>query len=232
MSGPEAPPGSVTVAVIAKEPVAGRVKTRLVPPLTPGEAAEVASASLSDTIAAVDAAASGGLFGTRLLYLEGEAEELVGEDWEVVGQCSGGLGERLEWLFARCSGPCIVVGMDTPQLTVGALEAALDSLILPGVDAVLGPATDGGYWTIGFDRHVPGAFEGVPMSEATTGQHQLERLRGLGLSVELLEEFRDIDHWQDAVAIAAEHPHLRTSKVVAAVADRLGAGPQQTQAGT
>jgi len=78
---------------------------------------------------------------------------------------------------------------------------------------------------------VPGAFEGVPMSEAGTGLYQLERLHGLGLSVDLLEEVRDIDHWQDALAIAAAYPDLETSKVVAAVAGRLSPGQQETQAG-
>ena len=66
----------------------------------------------------------------------------------------------------------LFVGMDTPQLTRALLCGALQRLAEPGVDAVLGPTTDGGYWTIGLRDPDPAVFEAVTMSTATTGDAQ------------------------------------------------------------
>lgn len=215
------PFGITTVAVIAKQPIAGRVKTRLVPPLTDYEAARVASASLADTLAAVDSAVGADLSVRRVLYFEGELDPWLPDGWDGLVQCSGSLGERLAELFAQLDGPAVVLGMDTPQLDTSAIQSALAAVQGRDAAAVIGPACDGGYWTIGFSRHVPGAFDGVPMSASDTAAKQHEVLSKLGLSVRTVGELRDIDHWPDAVAIAREHPHLRTSTVVAGIAERL-----------
>ena len=97
--------------------------------------------------------------------------------------------------------------MDTPQVTRGDLARGLERLAAPGVDAVLGPAADGGYWAIGLREAQPRAFLGVPMSTAWTGRAQRARLRRLGLRVALLPALRDVDRIADARAVAA----LRTA---------------------
>lgn len=208
------PTASVTAMVIAKEPRPGKVKTRLCPPCTPEQAAGLAAAALEDTTACLEAAE----LGTRRLVLEGSPGRWVPAGWEVVPQAGGDLGHRLDAAFAGAGHPALVVGMDTPQARPATIEWAAAALCRPGVDAVLGPATDGGYWLIGFAEPVAGAFDGVPMSAPDTGSRQLARLRRLGLCVAEAPELRDIDRWEDAVAVAGEHPHLRVAAAVAEVA--------------
>ena len=191
-----------TVVVMAKAPVPGRVKTRLSPPCTPEQAAALAAAALADTLAAVD----GSTCDRRVLALDGHPGWWVPHGWQVVPQVAGGLGDRLDAAVVGTDGPTLVLGMDTPQITSGSLDEAWSTLLAPGVDAVLGPARDGGYWTIGVGAPRPGLFEGVEMSRADSGRQQRARLDALGLTVATLAELRDVDTWADAVAVAAECP--------------------------
>ena len=138
---------AVALVVIAKAPVPGRSKTRLCPPCTPAQAAQLAAAALADTLAAVaDAPAR-----RRLLALDGELAETPA-GFELIEQRGTGLGERLGHALEAAGGPALVVGMDTPQLTPATLAHATARLASGDVDAVLGPALDGGYWTIGLRR--------------------------------------------------------------------------------
>jgi glycosyltransferase A (GT-A) superfamily protein (DUF2064 family) len=104
-------------------------------------------------------------------------------------------------------GPALLVGMDTPQLTPGLLAAAASELAAPGVDAVLGPALDGGFWIIGLAAPAPTAFHGVPMSAPRTGAIQRRRLEQLGMRVAELPVLRDVDTMEDAYAVARECPN-------------------------
>ena len=125
--------------VLAKEPVPGRVKTRLCPPLTPEGAAAVATAALEDTLAAareVDVT-------RRVLVLDGT---YAADGFEVLPQVAGPMDARLAAAFDAVAGaPALLVGMDTPQLTAALLQQALDALAQH--DAVLGLAPDG-RWTM------------------------------------------------------------------------------------
>ncbi|MGK2955743.1 MAG: TIGR04282 family arsenosugar biosynthesis glycosyltransferase [Solirubrobacterales bacterium] len=186
--------------VIAKAPVAGQAKTRLCPPCSPEQAAELAEAALADTLDSVSRTECGG----RLLVLEGEPGEWLPEGFQVIPQVGGGLGERLEGAFLNVDGPALLIGMDTPQVTPELLTTALTELERPEADAVFGPCFDGGYWAIGFKVPHPGAFENVPMSTDRTGEFQLDRLEQLGLSVVNLATMRDVDFFTDAELVAAE----------------------------
>jgi uncharacterized protein len=187
------------LAVIAKAPLPGRVKTRLCPPCTPTQAAGLAEAALRDTLAACLAVPC----SRRLLVLDGEPGSWNDPGFELIMQRGGTLDERLAAAFEDASGLTLLIGMDTPQVTPELLAAGLARLADPEVDAVLGPALDGGYWAIGLRRPDPRAFLGVPMSTAGTGKAQLARLQALGLTVRLLPELRDVDHLDDARAAAA-----------------------------
>jgi len=203
------------IIVIAKAPVAGRVKTRLCPPCTPTEAAAIASASLADTLDTVAAAPA----SSRVLAFDGEPGPWIPDGFVIVPQLGRGLDERLANAFTAVTGPAVLVGMDTPQLTVAQLTAAVRSLERPDTDAVLGRAIDGGWWAIGLRRADPRVFVGVPMSTDHTGADQLARLQTLGYRVRDLDVLRDIDTFADAFAVAAMFPSSR----VAAAVDALDA---------
>jgi rSAM/selenodomain-associated transferase 1 len=198
----------VAIVVIAKAPVAGRAKTRLCPPCAPAEAAALAAAALTDTLRAV----AGTPARRRILALDGRWSA---PGFEVIAQVGDGLGERLGAALVAAGGPALIVGMDTPQLTTALLSHAARRLMTPGVDAVLGPALDGGYWTIGLRAPDPAAFEGVPMSSPRTCAVQRRRLARLGLSVALLPRLRDVDTIDDARIVAREHPHTEFASLLA-----------------
>ncbi len=201
------------IVVIAKEPVPGRVKTRLCPPCTPTEAAALAAASLADTLATVAAMPA----AARVLMLDGRPGPWIPEGFVIVPQIGGGFAERLANAFAAVTGPAILIGMDTPQVTTTLLGSAMRALHEPVVDAVLGPATDGGWWTIGLHRADPRVFVGVPMSTSNTCRSQLARLRALRLRTALVAPLRDVDVFDDAVAVAYQIPSSRFAHALDAV---------------
>ena len=201
-----------TVAIVmAKAPVAGRVKTRLCPPLSPAEAAAVAEAALADTCDAVARCSA----DRRVIALDGTPGPWLPPGFEVVPQRGGPLDERLAAAWDDAGGPGVQVGMDTPQLQAAHLDAALS--LLDRHDAALGLADDGGWWAIALQRPAPACFLGVPMSTDRTGRAQHDRLVELGLSVAALPTLRDIDDGDDLAAVARAHPRLRVSAVASRV---------------
>ncbi|MEU6217501.1 DUF2064 domain-containing protein [Streptomyces sp. NPDC047022] len=186
-----------TLLVIAKEPRPGRVKTRLTPPFTPREAAALAEAALADTLSAVARTPA----TRRILVLQGRPGPWLPSGFEVVPQCQGGLDERLAAAFARCDGPALLIGMDTPQVTPDLL-----TVDFAGCDAYFGPAEDGGFWALGLADPDPSLLRGVPMSTDTTGAVQRDRLVAAGLRVRDLPCLRDVDTAGDARAVAAAAP--------------------------
>jgi rSAM/selenodomain-associated transferase 1 len=189
--------------VLAKEPVPGRVKTRLCPPCTPETASAIAAAALADTLAA--ACRSGA--DRVVVALDGRPGDWCPPGVAMVPQGTGGLDQRLTRAWQATRGPALQIGMDTPQLTPADFDAAMARLATPGTDAVLGPALDGGWWAIGLRRPHPFTFIGVPTSRPDTGRRQLARLSALGLSVATLPPQRDVDTWDDALAVATDAPH-------------------------
>jgi glycosyltransferase A (GT-A) superfamily protein (DUF2064 family) len=206
----------VHLTVVAKEPVAGRVKTRMSPPCTPDEAAAIAEAALADTLDA----ASGCGADRVVLALDGDPGPWLPAGVEVVPQGDGPFAERLHRVWTAVGTPGLQIGMDTPQLTADDLDGALARLARPEVDAVLGPALDGGWWALGLHRPCADPFTGVPMSRPDTGDRQHARLVTLGLRVESLEVRRDADDFTDAVALAEECPTTRFSAAVGRVSRR------------
>jgi uncharacterized protein len=187
----------VQLIVLAKEPVAGRVKTRLCPPLTPVQAAEVAAAALADTLDAVRRAD----VARRVLALDGT---LDAPGFDVLAQRGDGLDERIsaayEDAFDGSCLPMLLIGMDTPQVTAGLLEDAAALLLHPDVDAVMGDAEDGGWWALGLHWPQPALLLGVAPSRSDTGAQQRARLAGL--RVRDLPVLRDVDTVADATAVA------------------------------
>jgi glycosyltransferase A (GT-A) superfamily protein (DUF2064 family) len=102
------------ITVIAKEPVAGKVKTRLVPPLSHEQAAQIAAACLHDTFAAVSAVCAAHDDVRAVALIDGAAGLWIPADYDVHHQRGRGLGERLSNGFTDL-GPGLVIGMDTPS---------------------------------------------------------------------------------------------------------------------
>ena len=154
---------------MAKEPVAGRAKTRLGADLGHGVAAEFARAFLLDTLETV-----GELLEKDVsveVHFDGPAarrwfEECVPEGVRVFEQVSGDLGERMSAafrsVFARGGEACLLIGTDTPAVLSATLEHALGE-IGPG-RVVLGPSEDGGYWAIGLSEAEERLFEDIDWS--------------------------------------------------------------------
>jgi rSAM/selenodomain-associated transferase 1 len=197
--------------VIAKEPVPGRVKTRLCPPCTHDEAAELARAALEDTLAACDAARA----GRRVLVLDGRPGDWLPAGWDVIPQHGGGLAERLAAAFADAGEPALLIGMDTPHVRPQLLRDGLGAL--DDGDAAFGPADDGGYWAIGLREPDPAVFARVPMSRVYTGAMQRARLAALGLRTVDLPSLRDVDDIAAARAAAAAAPGGRFAAALAAI---------------
>ena len=209
-------PLPVQLLVLAKTPVPGRVKTRLCPPLTPAQAADVAAAALEDTLDAVRATP----VARRVLVVDGDA---TAAGFDVVPQRAGGLDERLGGAFddvAAAGLPALLIGMDTPQVTPALLTAAADALL--GSAAVLGLAADGGWWALGLQAPDGGLLRGVATSRDDTGRRQLDRLTGAGLHPVALPVLSDVDTAADAVAVARAAP---AGRFAALVAELIGDGP-------
>lgn len=200
-----------TLIVLAKAPVPGRVKTRLTPPFTSEQGAELARAALADTL---DSGVSTG-FQRLALALDGDPG-LAGAppEFTVVPQAGGGLDRRLAAAFHQAAildpGPVLLIGMDTPQVTGPLLEACMPT---SWEDATLGLAADGGFWALGFSRprevDLGRLLFDVPMSTDATGAVQLDRLIDAGLRVRMLPVLRDVDTVADVSAVAAAAPASR-----------------------
>ena len=197
--------------VIAKSPSAGAVKTRLSPPCTTEQAATLATAALLDTLVAVAATPN----VEPVLVLDGDPGPWMHAAFAVVAQRGRGLDERLAAAFDDAGGPALLIGMDTPQVTPSLLAEAAARLRMPSIDAVLGEADDGGFWAIGLSAPDARVFLDVPMSTSHTGAAQRARLEELDLSVADLPRLRDVDDFEDALAVAAQAPETRFAAAVA-----------------
>jgi rSAM/selenodomain-associated transferase 1 len=201
--------------VIAKAPVAGRVKTRLCPPCTPDQAADLARASLQDTLDAAERSSA----GRRIVVLDGEPGPWLPFGFEVIAQRGDGLEERLAAAFDDVGEAAFLVGMDTPQLTPELLDAGLQAVTTG--DSAFGAALDGGFWGLGLRAPNAAAFAGVPMSSSRTGVVQRARLAMLGLRPAILSPLLDVDTFRDALTVAAGAPETRFAAAVGAIEAEL-----------
>jgi glycosyltransferase A (GT-A) superfamily protein (DUF2064 family) len=209
--------------VVAKAPVPGSAKTRLCPPATAEQAAEIAAAALLDTLDAVVATPA----VTPVIALDGDLAQAARGDqirralpgWAVLDQHGATFGERLctahADVAARYPGrPVLQIGMDTPHLHWSLLDAAARRLD-NGAQALLGAALDGGWWALGLhDPTDACALRAVPTSRPDTGARTRRALRGRGLRVEALPAMSDVDTMADAVKVAATVPGGRFAAAV------------------
>lgn len=195
------------VAIMAKAPLAGDVKTRLCPPLTVAEAAELYRAFLCDKIEQVRSLEA----ASHVIAFTPEGERGIFEglapDFTLIPQRGADLGSRLaasfEYLFARGHAGVLLIDSDTPTLPTGFLSEALELIAKPGTDLVLGPSEDGGYYLIGLRTPRPELFAGVPWSTPAVLLETVRRARDLGLDVAWLPLWFDVDTGSDLTRLRA-----------------------------
>jgi glycosyltransferase A (GT-A) superfamily protein (DUF2064 family) len=213
--------------VVAKAPVPGFAKTRLCPPATKQQAAEIAAAALLDTLDAVFSTPGAIPMVAMTGHLSGAAKSeeifLALRSATVFAQRGWDFATRLANAHADASAlhtglPVVQIGMDTPQVTAEILAAAAKPLLHGDREAVLGPAEDGGWWALGLrDPRQAGVLSEVPMSRDDTGELTLRALADRGLEVQPLTVLSDVDTMLDAHRVAKLRPGGRFAAAVAAV---------------
>jgi hypothetical protein len=197
-------------AILAKHPEPGTVKTRLVPALSPADAARLALAMLDDAVARSlhPAAAS----RARLCFAPEDArswfEARYGARIELRPQRGADLGERLAQAFAEGLAEPGVAGMvalgsDAPRFGAARIAEAHERL-RAGADLVLGPDQGGGYYLVGLRAPAPALFREVRMSTPTMCRETIARARDHGMRVELCEPEQDVDTAADLHRLFAE----------------------------
>jgi rSAM/selenodomain-associated transferase 1 len=187
--------------LMAKAPRPGGVKTRLVPPLTPEEAADLTRAFIRDISITLQRAAE--TAGAGCFLAHGPSDDpadftgLVPRGFGFIAQRGSDLGARMAGVMTDLLGagaPAVcLVGSDLPELSVGTLVQALEYLKRPGDRAVLGPAKDGGYYLIGLKQSHPVLFEDIVWSTGTVLLRTIDRAARIGLPADRLRPIEDID---------------------------------------
>jgi uncharacterized protein len=198
----------VAVAIMAKAPRAGEVKTRLCPPLSLSDAAELYRRFLLDKIEQVTTLRAASL---AIAYTPAEARaffEEVAPGFVLVQQRGADLGDRLAnslgELLNRGHHGAMAIDSDTPTLPVGFLQQAVDLVTTPGIDVVLGPTQDGGYYLIGLRAMHHELFEAMAWSTNAVLPETIRRADAKGLRVACLPPWYDIDTPEDLGRLRAE----------------------------
>jgi rSAM/selenodomain-associated transferase 1 len=188
-----------SIAVFAKAPVPGEVKSRLVPLLGPEAAAELHEVLVQRTL---DVARNSGVGPVSLWCMPDTRHPFFDACAALFGiplheQRGGDLGERMEWTLATllADGPALLIGSDCPALSAEDLRAAAGSLATH--DAVFQPAEDGGYVLVGLARPVPGLFEGMRWGEGDVMKETRLRLRRSGATWREMPTRWDVDRPED-----------------------------------
>lgn len=193
--------GLCALGVMTKAPRAGHVKTRLVPPLTPEEAAELNRSFLRDTTAAISRAASDhnacGIAVYTPVGTESVYTNLLPPDFRLLPQRGEDFGERL-YLAAQDLFQCgfsyaCLIDSDSPTVPADNYAAAVKLLKPPGNRIVLGPSEDGGYYLIGLKRPHRELFERIDWSTGRVLAQTKQRADEMGVEVMLLPNGYDVD---------------------------------------
>lgn len=202
---PSAGPEPVTVAVFAKAPIAGTVKTRLVMMLGVDGATTLHERLAERAVMAANGADVGPVvvwaspderhpFFARLHDEHGVALER---------QPKGDLGARMLAAFKRTQRPTIVIGVDCPALTAAHLREAAD-VLRAGTDAVFLPAEDGGYVLVGLRNPQPDLFSDMPWGTDRVTIETRRRLAHLDLSWREPATLWDVDRPSDVRRLRRE----------------------------
>jgi rSAM/selenodomain-associated transferase 1 len=186
---------------MAKAPLAGEVKTRLVPPLTAPEAAALNVCFLRDMAANIQSVSETEAASGIVVYTPASAEaafdSVLPAGFELLVQRGASLGERLcnatDDLLKEGYGAVCLINSDSPTLPGSLLIRAIELLTAPGDRVVLGPAEDGGYYLIGLKHAHANLFDRIAWSTSVVLAHTKERAAEIDLPVEMLPPWYDVD---------------------------------------
>ena len=188
------------LAVMTKAPRAGQVKTRLVPPLSPEEAAQLNVCFLRDTATAIARACSTTARGVGVytpIGAEAVYIDILPGDFELLPQRGDGFGDRLSFATAdlfQCGFASVcLIDSDSPTVSADVYAEAVEMLSQPGDRVVLGPSDDGGYYLIGLKESRRELFERIDWSTERVLEQTKQRARELSLDVSLLSTGYDVD---------------------------------------
>ena len=193
--------GLCALSVMTKAPRAGKVKTRLTPPLTPDEAAALNICFLRDTAAAIatacvsDKAVGVGVYTP--LGAEAAYDGILPRDFKLIPQRGDAFGERLtlateDLLQVGFAAACLI-DSDSPTVPESAYADAVAVLAKPGDRIVLGPSDDGGYYLIGMKQLHRRVFEAIDWSTERVFDQTMQRAQETGVEVHLLPTWYDVD---------------------------------------
>ena len=202
--------------VVAKEPQAGQTKTRLTPPLSPDQAAELYRNLMLDTFWLMDHV---GDVQPVVAYAPDHAapyfRSVAPPRFHLVPQRGADLGQRLDHVLSLHLNDgydqAVVMNSDGPTLPLSYLEQAFAKLDDPAVDVVLGPSEDGGYYLVGIKRPL-GTLFNVTMSTPSVLQETLFLADRAGLMVACLEPWYDVDVWDDISRLSRDLARIATDQ--------------------
>ncbi len=207
---------SQAVALFAKAPVPGKVKTRLASGVGTDGAAELYRCFILDAVELAKRVPGCDVFvfwtpPDELPLLRG----LLGTSVTLVPQSEGDLGMRMSEAFselnARGYASVVITGTDLPTMPLDRLSTAFT--LLAQRRAVLGPSLDGGYYLMGLAAAVPELFEGIDWSTAQVLSQTMDRVEKLGIRIECLEPWYDVDTPSDLDFLVAHLRLLRASGI-------------------
>jgi uncharacterized protein len=189
----------ILLVIFCREPIKGKVKTRLAHSIGEARTLQIYRNLLSNTIQSAKE-----LDCQILLLVTDPITKTVHLDWteslpfEI--QCGGDLGQRMSMVFERyCKEgrSVILMGSDCPDLDSAHLKSAIDGL--KHADVVLGPASDGGYYLIGMKKHHPELFINIEWSSDKVLMKTLEKIKSIDANLHLLPVLTDIDTEEDLI---------------------------------
>ncbi len=199
--GTQVAPGLCALGIMTKAPRAGKVKTRLSPPLRPEEASALNICFLRDTATAISTESEAGhATGIGVYTPVGEEDawaDILPPHFALIAQRGEAFGERLifaieDLLRVGFDSACLI-DSDSPTVPISAYAEAARLLAQPGDRVVFGPSDDGGYYLIGMKQLHRRVFEEIDWSTERVAEQTLQRAAELGLEVELLPTCFDVD---------------------------------------
>lgn len=205
------------LVIVAKEPVPGKVKTRLFPKFSPAVSADLYRCFLHDRIQEVSTLNE---VDRAIAYTPEDAGEtfttLALDGFELFAQKGKHLGERLNNIFleklSQGYKAVSIVDSDSPDLPKSLIKESFELLLSKRADIVFGPCYDGGYYLVGMRKPHPELFRNIPWSTANVLSVTLEKARKMGLNVKLLSTWNDLDTFEDLIEFYNRYKDRQLSK--------------------